>query len=65
MRFNGTTVSEVLPSSPLVGRVYIGFTLVSVNGKPATAKSLKARRGVLEKNDNGVAPRTVLFRAPG
>ena len=57
-------VAELSPSSQLAGEVEIGDVLESVNGRPATAASLAARRGVLEENDDGETPRTLVFARP-
>ena len=65
LRFRGTTVAEVLPTSPLRGQVSPGYVLLTVNGAEATAESLLAARGVLELNDDGKTPRTLVFTKPG
>jgi hypothetical protein len=57
-------VEKVLPSSPLRGHVWPDYALKTVNGMEATAESLLAERGVLEINDDGSTPRTLVFRAP-
>ena len=64
IQFRGTTVEKVLPSSPLRGHVWPDYALKTVNGMEATAESLLAERGVLEINDDGSTPRTLVFRAP-
>ena len=64
IQFRGTTVEKVLPSSPLRGHVWPNYALKTVNGMEATAESLLAERGVLEINDDGSTPRTLVFRAP-
>ncbi|KAH8089988.1 hypothetical protein JL720_6284 [Aureococcus anophagefferens] len=57
-------VAELSPGSQLAGEVEIGDVLESVNGRPATAASLAARRGILEENDDGETPRTLVFARP-
>ncbi|KAK7249270.1 hypothetical protein SO694_00047049 [Aureococcus anophagefferens] len=57
-------IAELSPGSQLAGEVEIGDVLESVNGRPATAASLAARRGVLEENDDGETPRTLVFARP-
>ena len=57
-------VAELSPGSQLAGEVEVGDVLESVNGRPATAASLAARRGVLEENDDGETPRTLVFARP-
>ena len=61
LRFRGTTVYEVLPSSSLKTVVFPGYVLKTVNGRTATAESLLAARGILEINDDGRTPRTLVF----
>ena len=61
-RFAGNGVASLSKTSPLKDKIKVGAVLISVNGKLATAGSLQEAVGVLEKNDDGRTPRSLLFQ---